>query len=134
MKKFKVKQFLGLGRRKKAVARVWLREGTGKIIVNKIPLSEYFPSQYVVDEILAPLKITANEEKFDIHAIIKGGGFGAQGDALKLGIAKAICAKDEATYRPLLKKEGLLTTDSRIKERKKYGLKKARKAPQFSKR
>ncbi len=159
IKKKKLIQFAALGRRKKAVARVILREHTGgdklenqderkdkefdfatlsniseRMLVNKQPINQYFPFLPAVKNILFPLILTGTLEKYQLIATIRGGGVGAQSDALRLGIANALIIINEEKYRPILKEHGLLTTDARIKERKKYGLKKARKAPQFSKR
>lgn len=121
------------GRRKEAVARVRLKPGTGKIIVNKRPLEEFFPSQTHRMLVTEPLRITETTDRFDIEANVRGGGITGQAGAVRLGIARALLDTDEE-MRPKLKKAGLLTRDAREKERKKYGLKKARKAPQYSKR
>lgn len=121
------------GRRKGAVARVRLRPGEGSIRVNGRPFAEYFPiltHQVVARE---PLRITQTEEVYDVDATLDGGGVSGQAGAIRLGIARALVALDPET-RPTLKKAGLLTRDAREKERRKYGLKKARKAPQYSKR
>jgi small subunit ribosomal protein S9 len=121
------------GRRKESVARVRLRPGTGKITVNGRAIEEYFPiltHQVVAKE---PLRITQTEEVYDVDATLDGGGVSGQAGALRLGIARALVALDSDTRGPL-KKAGLLTRDAREKERRKYGLKKARKAPQYSKR
>ena len=128
------KDKLGIGRRKQAVARVWLKPGTGNVIINNISGEKYL--QYntsCLDSIWSPLQILSLENQFDIVAIVKGGGLTGQTDAIKLGIARLLC-KMESQNRSLLKPYGLLTRDARIKERKKYGLRKARKAPQYSKR
>jgi small subunit ribosomal protein S9 len=121
------------GRRKEAVARVRLRPGTGTITINRRPIADYFPMathRMVVSE---ALKLTSTDEVYDVDATIDGGGVTGQAGALRMAIARALCELDE-TARPALKKAGLLTRDARAKESKKYGLKKARKAPQYSKR
>lgn len=121
------------GRRKEAIARVRLRPGTGKITVNGRPFEQYFPvltHQVVATE---PLRLTQTAEVYDVDATLGGGGISGQAGALRLGIARALQTLDPEA-RPGLKKAGLLTRDSREKERRKYGLKKARKAPQYSKR
>ena len=127
-------QFWGTGRRKKAIARVRLvPAGSGAIIINDRTLEDYFPMgtlQYIVKQ---PLKEVEAEGKYDVLVNVVGGGYTGQAGAIKLGIARALIEADPAT-RPALKKAGFLTRDPRVKERKKYGLKKARKAPQFSKR
>lgn len=125
--------YYGVGRRKKSVARVRLYPGTGNIIVNDKPVDEYFTTytqRYIVRQ---PLAVTNLADKFDVSAKVVGGGLTGQADAIRLGIARSLLMADE-TLRPVLKKYKLLTRDPRMKERKKYGLKKARKAPQFSKR
>ncbi len=121
------------GRRKEAVARVRLRPGTGKILVNGRPFEQYFP--ILTHQVVAKegLRVTQTEEVYDVEATLDGGGVSGQAGALRLGISRALVALDSDT-RPALKKAGLLTRDSREKERRKYGLKKARKAPQYSKR
>ena len=121
------------GRRKRAVARVRLRPGAGKIVVNRRPVENYFPSvthRMIVGE---PLRLTATAEAYDVDATIHGGGVAGQAGALRLGIARALVQLDPDQRVPL-KRAGLLTRDDREKESKKYGLKKARKAPQYSKR
>ncbi len=127
-------QFWGTGRRKKAIARVRLiPSGSGAIVINDRPLEDYFPqgtTQYVVKQPLAELKV---EGKYDIFVNVIGGGYTGQAGAIRLGIARALL-EAEPDSRPALKKAGFLTRDPRVKERKKYGLKKARRAPQFSKR
>ena len=128
------KDKLGIGRRKQAVARVWLKPGTGNVIINNISGEKYLQySTSYLDSIWSPLQILSLENQFDIIAIVKGGGLTGQTDAIKLGVARLLC-KMESQNRSLLKPYGLLTRDARIKERKKYGLRKARKAPQYSKR
>jgi small subunit ribosomal protein S9 len=121
------------GRRKQAVARVRFRPGTGVITINKRPFVEYFTSSVHRMQIEEPLRIAGVEGTFDIDATLDGGGMSGQAGALRLGIARSLIELD-AERRPDLKKAGLLTRDSREKESKKYGLKKARKAPQYSKR
>jgi small subunit ribosomal protein S9 len=122
-----------IGRRKRAVARVRLRPGAGKITINRRALEEYFPSATHRMVISEPLRMTDTEANYDVDATIDGGGTAGQAGALRLGIARALIELDTDS-RPALKKAGLLTRDSREKESKKYGLKKARKAPQYSKR
>jgi small subunit ribosomal protein S9 len=121
------------GRRKRAVARVRMRPGTGKIIVNRREVAEYFPSETHRMVLTEPLRITNTAEVYDIDATIDGGGPSGQAGALRHGIARALVDLD-GELRPDLKKAGFLTRDAREKESKKYGLKKARKAPQYSKR
>jgi small subunit ribosomal protein S9 len=121
------------GRRKEAVARVRLRPGNGTMTINKRPLEEYFTSSAQRMMIAEPLRITETTEVYDIDATMSGGGVSGQAGALRLGIARALIELDPE-LRPALKAAGLLTRDSRAKESKKYGLKKARKAPQYSKR
>ncbi|MDR0519732.1 MAG: 30S ribosomal protein S9 [Clostridiales Family XIII bacterium] len=127
------KQFAATGRRKSSVARVRLIPGKGDIIVNKKPLDEYFGSEIQKRELHRPFEVTATEGKFNVLATVKGGGFTGQAGALRHGISRALIESDEE-LRPALKAAGFLTRDPRMKERKKYGLKKARKASQFSKR
>ena len=124
--------YMGTGRRKEAVARVRLIPGTGKVIVNGRDAKEYFGRQQLVDNAIAPLVLTETTDHFDVYANMAGGGITGQAGALRLGIARALL--DAGDYRAELKKAGFLTRDSRAVERKKYGLKKARKRPQFSKR
>ncbi len=126
-------QYLGTGRRKKSVARVRLIEGTGNITVNKREVDEYFNYETLINDLKRPLKITDTLDKFDVIVTVKGGGFQGQSGAIRHGISRALLQFD-AELRPTLKAEGFLTRDARMKERKKYGLKKARKSPQFSKR
>jgi small subunit ribosomal protein S9 len=121
------------GRRKQAVARVRLRNGAGTLTVNKRPLEEYFPSASHRMIVTEPLRLTTTEETYDVDATIDGGGIAGQAGALRLGIARALAELDPE-LRDSLKKAGFLTRDAREKESKKYGLKKARKAPQYSKR
>lgn len=124
---------LATGRRKTSVAKVWVTPGSGKIVVNKKPLDEYFGLETLKVDVKKPLEVTNTLGKFDVIASVKGGGFTGQAGAIRHGIARALLKIDEE-FRPVLKKEGFLTRDPRMKERKKYGLKKARRAPQFSKR
>ena len=126
-------QFRGTGRRKTSVAQVRLIPGEGKVIINKRPLLEYFGKRTLEMVVMQPLVLTKTEGRFDILATVKGGGVTGQAGAVRLGIARALL-KADADMRPSLKKAGFLTRDPRMKERKKYGLKGARRAPQFSKR
>ena len=126
-------QYYGTGRRKSSVARVFVTEGTGKIVVNGRDVNEYMPYATLVMDLTQPLNITGTADKFDVNATVKGGGFTGQAGAIRLGIARALLAIT-SDMRPTLKVAGMLTRDSRAKERKKYGLKAARRAPQFSKR
>ena len=127
-------QYLGTGRRKASVARVRLIPGTGKITINKRSLEDFFGMEMVKREIERPFTVAGCEGKYDVVATVRGGGFTGQAGALRHGISRALCQADKEAYRPALKKAGFLTRDSRMKERKKYGLKKARRASQFSKR
>ena len=127
-------QYAATGRRKSSVARVRLIPGNGNITVNKKPLDEYFGAKEIVKrEVKRPFMVAGCEGKFDVVATVNGGGFTGQAGALRHGISRALLEAD-ADYRPVLKKAGFLTRDPRMKERKKYGLKAARRAPQFSKR
>ncbi len=126
-------QFLATGRRKSSIARVILSPGDGKITVNKRTLDEFFGFETLRMEARSPLVLTENLGKYDISVNVKGGGYTGQAGAIRHGIARALI-KAEPELRPILKKAGFLTRDSRMKERKKYGLKSARRAPQFSKR
>lgn len=127
------KIYLGTGRRKSSVARVRLTAGTGQILVNNTPVSEFMPSELLIIDLKQPLNVVEGADKFDINVTVHGGGFSGQAGAIRLGISRALLEVD-ANYRPALKAAGLLTRDARVKERKKYGLKAARRAPQFSKR
>ncbi len=127
-------RFYGTGRRKKSVARVYLVPGTGNITINKRTLDEYFGLETLKTIIRQPLVATDTAGKFDVIVSVKGGGFTGQAGAVRHGIARALLEADAEEYRPILKKAGYLTRDPRMKERKKYGLKAARRAPQFSKR
>ena len=126
-------RYYGTGRRKKAIARVYLVPGTGKITVNKRSIDEYFGLDTLKVIVRQPLVATETTEKYDVIVNVHGGGFTGQAGAIRHGISRALLQVD-AEYRPILKKEGFLTRDPRMKERKKYGLKAARRAPQFSKR
>ena len=126
-------QYYGTGRRKSSVARVRLIPGKGQIVINKKSLDDYFGLEILKREVKRPLDITGMEGKFDVVATVNGGGFTGQAGALRHGISRALINAD-VELRAVLKKAGFLTRDSRMKERKKYGLKKARKASQFSKR
>ncbi len=126
-------QYLGVGRRKKSVARVRLVPGDGKILINDRSIDDYFGLETLKVIVKQPLVLTGTEGKFDIICNVKGGGFTGQAGAIRHGIARALVKADEE-LKPTLKKAGFLTRDPRMKERKKYGLKKARRAPQFSKR
>jgi small subunit ribosomal protein S9 len=124
---------LTTGRRKQAIARVWFRPGTGKITVNGRDVEVYFPAPLHRQLLSEPLRVTENTDAYDVFATIIGGGTTGQAGALRLGIARGLVELDP-DLRPALKKAGFLTRDAREKESKKYGLKKARKAPQYSKR
>lgn len=126
-------QYYGTGRRKKSIARVRLLPGRGRIMINKRELDDYFGQDTLKVEVRRPLEVTVTNGKFDVIAKVQGGGLSGQAGAIRHGIARALLEAD-LEYRPLLKKEGFLTRDPRMKERKKYGFKKARRAPQFSKR
>lgn len=139
MAKEKNKTFIGTGRRKRSVARVTMTPGKGAITVNGRDVHEYFPYETLVMDLKQPLEVTGNLENFDIVANVCGGGFSGQTGAIRLGITRALLQYDEGntgddSYRKILKSNGFITRDARIKERKKPGLKKARRAPQFSKR
>ena len=126
-------KFYGTGRRKKSIARVYLVPGTGKITINKRDIDEYLGLETLKVIVRKPLVLTDTEGKFDVIVNVKGGGYTGQAGAIRHGISRALLEAD-ADYRPVLKKAGFLTRDPRMKERKKYGLKAARRAPQFSKR
>ena len=132
-KKAEAVRYCGTGRRKSSVARVTLVPGTGVITVNGVKVEDYLPAATFVMDLKQPLVATSNETRFDISCNVKGGGYTGQTGAIRLGIARALL-EASADYRPTLKSLGLLTRDARAKERKKYGLKGARRAPQFSKR
>ena len=127
-------RFYGTGRRKSSIARVYLMPGTGKITVNKRDIDAYFGLETLKVVVRQPLELTNTLDKFDVLVNVHGGGFTGQAGAIRHGISRALLQADTEEYRPLLKKAGFLTRDPRMKERKKYGLKKARRAPQFSKR
>ena len=126
-------RYYGTGRRKNSVARVYLMPGTGKITVNKKDIEDYFGYETLKVIARQPLDLTSTEDKFDVLVKVHGGGYTGQAGAIRHGIARALLEADPE-FRPALKKAGYLTRDPRMKERKKYGLKKARRAPQFSKR
>ena len=126
-------RYYGTGRRKNSVARVYLVPGTGKITINKRDIDHYLGLETLKIIVRQPLEATKTNGKFDVIVTVKGGGFTGQAGAIRHGIARALLEAD-AGYRPILKKAGYLTRDPRMKERKKPGLKKARRAPQFSKR
>lgn len=126
--------FCGTGRRKKSVARVRLVPGTGNITINKRNIDDYFGLETLKVIVRQPLAATKTDAKFDVMATVSGGGFTGQAGAIRHGIARALLEVDEESFRSELKAAGYLTRDPRMKERKKYGLKKARRAPQFSKR
>ena len=134
------KTFIGTGRRKSSVAQVKMTAGKGKITVNGVDVREYMPYETLVMDLMQPLVATNNENTFDIEVKVNGGGFSGQTGAIRLGITRALLQYDEAnednddSYRKTLKRAGFVTRDSRAKERKKPGLKAARRAPQFSKR
>ena len=132
-KKKSNERYYGTGRRKKSIARVYLMPGKGEITVNKRELDDYFGPETLKTIIRQPLVATGTVDKFDILVNVKGGGYTGQAGAIRHGISRALLQVD-AEYRPALKKAGYLTRDPRMKERKKYGLKAARRAPQFSKR
>jgi len=127
-------QYQGTGRRKSSVARVRLIPGKGEITINRKPLDEYFGMEMVKREVRRPFEVAGCEGKFDVVATVLGGGFTGQAGALRHGISRALCVADADGFRMKLKAAGFLTRDPRMKERKKYGLKKARRASQFSKR
>ena len=133
MAKKATETFYGTGRRKSSIARVYIKPGKGIITVNKRDLDEYFGLETLKVVVRQPLVTVDGLNKFDITVTVKGGGTTGQAGAIRHGIARALCKVDEE-YRPVLKKAGYLTRDPRMKERKKYGLKGARRAPQFSKR
>ena len=129
----KAAKFYGTGRRKSSVARVYLVPGKGTITINKRDIDEYFGLETLKVIVRQPLVATETADKYDVIVTVKGGGFTGQAGAVRHGIARALLTVD-ADFRPVLKKAGYLTRDPRMKERKKYGLKAARRAPQFSKR
>jgi len=121
------------GRRKESVARVRLQDGSGQVTLNGKPLEAYFPTMATRMRVMEPLTLTQTQGRYDIEATLDGGGTTGQADALRLGISRALIGLDPE-LRPALKKAGMLTRDSRVVERKKYGLRKARRAPQYTKR
>ena len=126
--------YWGTGRRKESVARVRITEGDGKIVINgDKELQDYFSLERWQTQILSPFRITGTEGRFDCYVNVNGGGVNGQAEAVRLGVSRAL-VEYNPEFRPVLKEYGLLTRDPRMKERKKYGLKRARKAPQFSKR
>ena len=139
-KKNENRMFMGTGRRKSSVARVILTPGSGKITVNGRDVNEYMPFEVLVMDLKQPLELTNNVNTFDIECNVTGGGFSGQTGAIRLGITRALMEydkvneKNEDSYRKILKRAGMVTRDARSKERKKPGLKAARRAPQFSKR
>ena len=126
-------KYYGTGRRKSSVARVYLVPGTGKVTINKRDMDEYFGLDTLKVIVRQPLAATETADKFDVLVNVRGGGYTGQAGAIRHGIARALLNVD-ADYKPILKSAGFLTRDPRMKERKKYGLKAARRAPQFSKR
>ena len=126
-------RYYGTGRRKSSVARVYIMPGDGKITINKRSMDDYFGLETLKIIVKQPLELTGMAGKFDVSVNVHGGGFTGQAGAIRHGLTRALCEAD-ADFRPALKKAGYLTRDPRMKERKKYGLKGARRAPQFSKR
>lgn len=126
-------KYYGTGRRKSSIARVYLVPGTGKVTINKRDMDQYFGLETLKLIVRQPLAVTETADKFDVIVNVRGGGFTGQAGAIRHGISRALLQAD-SDYRPALKKAGFLTRDPRMKERKKYGLKAARRAPQFSKR
>ena len=129
----KTEKYYGTGRRKKSIARVYLVPGNGNVIINKRNMDEYFGLETLKVIVRQPLVLTDNADKYDVLVNVHGGGYTGQAGAIRHGISRALLQVD-ADYRPALKTAGFLTRDPRMKERKKYGLKAARRAPQFSKR
>ena len=126
-------KYTAIGRRKSSVAKVTLTPGKGNITVNGKDVKDYMPYETLVMDLVQPLELVDQKDKFDINITVKGGGFSGQTGAIRLGITRALLLAN-ADNRPTLKNAGMVTREARIKERKKYGLKKARRAPQFSKR
>ncbi len=126
-------KFYGTGRRKSSVARVYLLSGKGNVTINKKDIDSYFGLETLKVIVRQPLELLGVADKYDVIVTVRGGGFSGQAGAIRHGIARALCKADEEN-RPAIKKAGFLTRDARMKERKKYGLKAARRAPQFSKR
>ena len=129
----KTEKYYGTGRRKKSIARVYLTPGKGDVVINKRNMDDYFGMETLKVIVRQPFMATGTNEKFDVQVNVRGGGYTGQAGAIRHGIARALLHVD-ADFRPVLKKAGFLTRDPRMKERKKYGLKAARRAPQFSKR
>ncbi len=125
--------FKGTGRRKTAIAQVRLTPGSGTVVINGKPIDEFFPLNYLKNSVLEPFKVTDTVNKYNAMVKVLGGGFSSQAGAVRHGIARALDAADDK-LRPLLRKQGFMTRDPMNKERKKYGLKRARKAPQYTKR
>ena len=126
-------KYTAIGRRKRSVAKVTLTPGKGNITVNGKDVKDYMPYETLVMDLVQPLELVELKDKYDVSVVVKGGGFSGQTGAIRLGITRALMLAN-ADNRPTLKANGMVTRDARIKERKKYGLKKARRAPQFSKR
>ena len=126
--------YYGTGRRKSSVARVYLKPGNGTITINQKDIDAYFGTEILKMIVRQPFAVTETEGKFDVMVNVQGGGYTGQAGAIRHGIARALLQYDSENLRPILKKAGFLTRDPRMKERKKYGLKAARRAPQFSKR
>ena len=126
-------KYTAIGRRKRSVAKVTITPGKGNITVNGKDVNDYMPYETLVMDLVQPLELVDAREKYDVNVVVKGGGFSGQTGAIRLGITRALMLAN-AENRPTLKANGMVTRDARIKERKKYGLKKARRAPQFSKR
>lgn len=126
-------RYSAIGRRKSSVAKVTITPGKGIITVNGKDVNDYMPYETLVMDLVQPLELVDAREKYDVNVVVKGGGFSGQTGAIRLGITRALMLANAET-RPTLKANGMVTRDARIKERKKYGLKKARRAPQFSKR
>ena len=129
----KENKYTSIGRRKRSVAKVTLTPGKGNITVNGKDVKDYMPYETLVIDLTQPLALVDSKDKYDINTVVKGGGFSGQTGAIRLGITRALMLANQEN-RPVLKANGMVTRDARIKERKKYGLKKARRAPQFSKR
>ena len=132
-KQAKVEKIWATGRRKKAIARARISAGKGTIVINKLPLADYFKSELLQNEVKTALNLVEVVDKYDVEITVTGGGLSGQAGACRHAIARALVLSNE-TFKKTIKSAGLLTRDPRMKERKKYGLKKARKAPQFSKR
>lgn len=127
-------RYYGLGRRKSSVARVYILPGSGNLIINGIVAKEYLNSEILIKDTLSPFAVTETANQFDVFANVNGGGLTGQAGAIRLGIARALLEASNNEYRNKLKDAGFLTRDARVKERKKFGLRKARRARQFSKR